>query len=146
LKIIDNAAKTVELALQQKGFHVTVQRKTHYEVWHNSSVNQEELKQVLVQTGELLNTNKEVYSHTRNGDSATISFLVQYSEDFEGRAITHTLRQRFGLNAIENVRKGTVWEMTIPAKDKAERLAIATKILQTHILFNPYAQECSIIA
>lgn len=146
LIITDNAAKTVELALQQKGFNVKVARKTHYEVWHNPIAKADDLKKALVQSGELLNTNKEVYSHTRNGDGDTISFLVQYSEDFEGRAITQTLKHRFGLDAIENVRKGMVWEITIPAKDKAERMAIATKILQTHILFNPYAQECSIIA
>ncbi|EKD76077.1 MAG: phosphoribosylformylglycinamidine synthase I (FGAM synthase I), partial [uncultured bacterium] len=146
LIITDNAAATIELALQQKGFQVKVARKTHWEVWHNPATNVEQLKQVLVQSGELLNTNKEIYNHTRNGNGETISFLVQDNQDFEGRAVTQKLKHRFGLEEIENIRKGLVWEITIPAKDQAERMAIATKILQTHILFNPYAQECSIIA
>ncbi len=146
LMITDNAAKTVELALQQKGFPVTVRRQTHWEVWYQPNTNVTELTTKLVASGELLNTNKETFSHQRNGDNLTISYLVQYSEDFEGRAITRTLRERFALDMIDHVRKGVVWELTVTAATPAERAAIIDKILATHILFNPFAQEISLIA
>lgn len=145
LMITDNAAKTVELALQQKGWPVTVRRQTHWEVWYQPETNVADLTTKLVQTGELLNTHKETYTTQRSVAHNALSFLVQYSEDFEGRAVTATLRDRFGLHLVENVRKGVVWELTIQAETSEQRMDMATKILQTHMLFNPYAQECNLI-
>lgn len=145
LMITDNAAKTIELTLQQRGFPVRVKRQTHWEVWYQPETNVNDLATKLVESGELLNTNKEVYAHEHAKAEKTLTFLVQYSDDFEGLAVTKTLRDRFGLTTIANVRKGVVWELTIPAETDQQRLAIATEILKTHILFNPYAQECSLM-
>lgn len=143
LIITDNAAKTVELALQQKGYQVTVSRKTHWEIWYDTD--QAGLLEKVVETGELLNTNKERYSTAKPSNPQTLSFLVRYADDYEGKAVVDTLHNRFGLNTITNVRKGVVWELTFAATDPAERTRLATEILQTHILFNPFSQECNLI-
>lgn len=147
LVITDNSAKTIELALQHKGFNVTVTRKTHWDVRYNqtASASLPQLEQDLVQTGELMNVSKEKYTTQKSTDQNTVAFLVRYCDDYEGKAVTHTLQQRFGMKQIENVRKGVVWEIHISETDAAKRMTIATEILQTHILFNPYSQECKLI-
>lgn len=145
LKITDNAAKTVELALQQRGYQVRVARKTHWEVWYDGKIDTAALTQTLVESGELLNTNKERYSAAKNPNPQTLSFLVRFSDDFEGKAVAETLRNRFGLKDIANIHKGVVWELTFATTDAAERTKLAADILQTHILFNPFSQECTII-
>lgn len=146
LKITDNAAKTVELALQQKGYAVTVTRKTHWEVWHEESIS--DLKgftQTMVDSGELLNTHKERYTDHKTTNPKTVSLLVRFADDFEGKAVADTLRTRFSLKGIANIHKGVVWELTFASDDAAERTRLLTEILQTHILFNPFSQDCKVI-
>lgn len=146
LIITDNTAKTVELALQQKGYQVKVGRKTHWEIWYEGSTTDViGLVHTLVDSGELLNTNKERYSQTKSSDPKTLSLLVRFTDDFEGKAVADTLRSRFGLKDIANLHKGVVWELNFTSDDPAERTKLATEILQTHILFNPFSQECYII-
>ena len=142
LMITDNAAKTVEMALQQKGYHVTVSRKTHWEI---SSAGAQPDLTALVDSGELLNTHKERYSQTKSAQPNTLSFLVRFADDYEGKAVLATLQNRFGLKDILNIHKGVIWELTFSSADPAERTRLATEILQTHILFNPFSQECYII-
>lgn len=146
LLITDNAAKTIELALQHKGYSVQVQRKTHWEVCYPASLaDPAALLQTLVSSGELLNTNKERFTQTKNPDPNTLSFLVRFSEDFEGKAVAATIGSRLGLNDVSNIHKGVVWELTFTTNDPAERTRLATEILQTHILFNPFSQDCQVI-
>ncbi len=146
LKITDNAAKTVELALQQKGFPVKVTRKTHWEIWYDDSIKDtQEILPTLIESGELLNTSKESYSQTPTQNPNTLSFLVRFSDDFEGKAVANTLHTRFGLKSVANLSKGVVWELTFDSDDAAKRTALATEILNTHILFNPFSQDCKLI-
>lgn len=146
LKITDNEAKTVELTLQQQGYPVTVTRKTHWEIWHSAAPEKvSDLTSSVIATGELLNTNKENYSDKLIKDENTVSLLVRNSDDYEGKAVTKTIQNRFNINQVENIRKGVVWELHINEPDQAKRLEIATQILQTYVLYNPYSQECKII-
>ncbi len=147
LIITDKAAKSVELVLQQKGYtNVTVTRKTHWEVWHSAPEDQKEvIINEVVQSGELLNTNKEIYTTKHVVDDKMISFLVRYSDDYEGRSVTKMLQDRLQMHMIENIRKGVVWELHIDEDNAGKRLEIATEILQTYILYNPYSQECTLI-
>ena len=146
LKITDNAAKTVELALRQKGFKVSVSRKTHWEIWYDESIkDMASVLPTLVDSGELMNTSKEKYTQLPSTNAKTMSFLVRFSDDFEGKAVTNTMRSRFGLTGIANINKGIVWELTFESDDPAERTKLATEILNTHILFNPFSQDCALI-
>lgn len=151
LKIADNAAKTIELALQQKGYQVTVTRKTHWEIWNSVPVTEHpQFVETIVQTGELLNTNKETYTTTLASeelasDDQTVSLLVRYMDDYEGKSVTATLQDRFNINNIDNIRKGVVWQLHFSEADAAHRMELAQEILQTYVLYNPYAQECKII-
>ncbi|MFA6475528.1 MAG: phosphoribosylformylglycinamidine synthase I [Patescibacteria group bacterium] len=146
LIITDNAAKTIELALNQKGYAVSVSRKTHYEVWHDDTVtDNSSLITTLVDSGELLNTSKERYTTQAATNPHTVSFLVRYAEDFEGKTIAETLQTRFGLTSVKHIDKGIVWELTFTEPDLTKRMQLATNILNTHILFNPFSQTCHII-
>ncbi|MBI2415852.1 MAG: phosphoribosylformylglycinamidine synthase I [Candidatus Kerfeldbacteria bacterium] len=147
LVIADNTATTIELALRQRGLTVQVHRKIHWEVWLNSNTKPDTATlTTLVQTGELLNTNKEKFSNHYQVPPQTYSFLVRYNDDYEGKAVADTLRQRFNLNYVDNVRKGVLWELHCPAGDAQSQLAEVQKILQTYMLYNPYAQECKIMS
>lgn len=145
LKITDNAAKTVELTLQHEGYTVTVKRKTHWEIWHKPVKDQTAFLQKLLQTGELLNTNKESFATEYHVPTDAVTFLTRYSDDYEGKAVATTLHDRFEITPVENIRKGVLWELYIPEPDATKRNAIASSILQTHILYNPYAQECKVL-
>lgn len=147
LIITDNEANTIELALTQQGYPVKVTRKTHWEIWH-SVVAQPDipaLQTKVIQTGQLLNTNKETYTFDYKTTAGTVSFLVRYSDDYVGRSIAKTLQDKFQLPQIENIHKGTIWELHIDAPDEQKRLEVAAEILQTYILHNPYSQECKLI-
>lgn len=146
LMITDNEANTIELALTQQGYPVKVTRKTHWEIWHSAAEQAvPDLEQKVIQTGQLLNTNKETYAFSYTPEANTVSFLVRYSDDYVGKSVTKTIQDRFQLPQIENIRKGTLWELHIDAPDEQKRLEIATEILQTYVLYNPYSQECKLV-
>ena len=98
-----------------------------------------------MQSGELLNTNKEEYALERSQNEETVSFMVRYSDDYEGKAVTDTVWDRFQAHFVENIRKGVIWNIEIPAESPEERMKIATEILQTYLLYNPYSQECLLV-
>ena len=147
LKITDNAANTVELVLQQEGFGVQVSRQTHWEIWHSAGQDQVTgVVDTIIQSGEILNTNKETYTTEFTQPSQSVSLLVRFADDYEGKAVSATLQNRFDLTQINNIQKGELWTLHFPNEPvEQKRLEQAIKILQTYILYNPYAQECLLV-
>ena len=147
LKITDNAANTIELALRQQGFDVTVSRQVHWEIWHSAADESvEQLVEQVVQSGEILNTNKENYSTELIEPENSVSLLVRFNEDFEGKAVATTLQDRFEMHTINNIQKGELWNLQFKNEpDSEKRMQQAIEILQTYILYNPYAQECLLV-
>ncbi len=142
----DFVAMAVEQLLQAQGFNVKVTRKQHWEVWlAGEDANVESITKALVETGELFNINKEKYSLEKNNNETVVSLLVRDTDDYDGKAITNKIKDRFNLHNIDNIRSGTVWELHFNETDKAKRLELASQILQTYILYNPYSQECKLI-
>ena len=144
LIITDNEAATVENTLRQIGIHARIKRMNHWNIdftdLHNDSTDKENLMDKIVKSGELLNTNKEVVTYLKDIDETkTAMLLVRYRDDFVGQSKTDTLKNHFGLNEIKNISKGTLWQITIENGNIEE---VVKHILNSHILFNQYSQEC----
>lgn len=138
LIITDNEAETLQVALNNLGFNdVKVKRFTHWEVGLDSEA--DNLVDRLIKSNELVNTNKEIpYINDRSKlNSSGHKLLVRYQNDFTGAAKLDTLVNRLDLASLKSVKQGTLWE--IDCSDEDWR-----KILDSHILFNPYSQTAQI--
>ncbi len=148
LVITDNEAATVNNTLKQLDIHADIKRLSHWEINIDStdskidSTDKNELIDKIVKSGELLNTNKETITELTNIDKEkTILLLVRYRDDFVGQSKTDTLQKHFGLSEIEDIKKGTLWQITVERGNIEE---VIKYILDSHILFNQYSQECFI--
>jgi len=148
LKITDNAAVSIQNALKHMGYEVQVERQTFYQIDFNSSnINAENLSQKILDSGELINLNKEAPTATMPINNAfpephpgssvenTHRFLVFDKEDFVGQSKTAFLQHHLSKDEISNVRYGTLWTVS-PSRDLD-----LNAILNTYILHNPHAQE-----
>lgn len=135
LLITDNEAVSVTRALQQLGIAVTVSKQIHWEILGERS---EALKEQLIRSGELLNTNKEVVSAPMIG-AHTASVLVRQLDDMIGKTKQQLLSRHMGIAGIDAMRHGVLWHIT-PTNGVAKSDALA-QVLETRILFNPFAQQ-----
>jgi len=137
LIITDNEAISVESALRNLDLPVTVSRQTHWEVVlePKTDVN---LKDDIIATGELFNSNKE-YLCIRTAPTSSLSLLVRYKDDIVGQHKREVLKEWFHINGIHDIKKGVAWTI-IP--DNENQDDILQKVLDTHILFNPYSHVC----
>ncbi|MFQ6615290.1 MAG: phosphoribosylformylglycinamidine synthase I [Fidelibacterota bacterium] len=137
LIITDHEAVSVETALSQLNIPVTVFRQTHWEIEMKGGPRNGLLKQI-EDTGELLNSNKERVV-TFTGKPGSVSLLVRYRDDFVGRQKLETLRHRFHMNGIHAINKGVLWTLTPQTGNPDE---VLRRVLDTHILFNPFSHLC----
>lgn len=132
LVITDNEAISVQNALQHLGIKVNVTRRTHWEITGSPDLN------AIHASGELYNSNKEkVVTPEPQPNSATL--LVRYKDDFVGQGKLETLTNHLGVKGIDSLRKGVLWNIS-PENGTIED--VVSRILETHILFNPFSQEC----
>lgn len=137
LIITDNEAVSVENALRHLGLSVTVGRQTHWEIVMDSDPD-ETVKNNILATGELFNSNKEFLA-TRPASEGTISLLVRYKDDMVGQHKREVLRNWFHIEGIRTIKKGVAWTI-IPEDGRPDE--VLKKILDTHILFNPFSHDC----
>ena len=137
LLITDNHAKTVEVALQQLGIPVTVERFIHWEIESNSDITAD-----IIASGELLNTNKESHANQLTA-SADATLLVKERDDIVGQQKCQTLQHHFQLSHLNAIHHGIIWQLTFSEGDKAVWM---DEVLKSHILFNPFAHEVFILA
>jgi len=152
LVITDNEAVTVKNALKHIGIDVGVKKYTHWEIIpeKNQTINFEEIKK----SGELFNSNKEFIAdnacHPRVGGDLLqqvvdsrfrgndkLAILVRYRDDFVGKSKNDTLRERFGLKGIKEIKKGVLWQITAKNGNIDD---VKQKILDSRIIFNQYSQ------
>ena len=134
LIITDNEAETLQVALNNLGFAgVKVRRYTHWEV--KSSNRSEKFADDLIESGELLNTSKELpYLDDKSKlGSGGQNLLVRYQDDFTGKQKLDTLNNRLGMKSVNSVVKGVLWQVECSPEDWR-------KILASNILFNPFSQ------
>lgn len=129
LKITDNEAQTIENALRHRGLDVHIRKWTHYEI-ENTSGDQAALAQSLINSGELLNLNKEKVDTVLDGQSFAKRdgchyFLVRDKEDSAGASKSARLHQ--------SIHQGWFWEVSGSANIE--------DVLATNIFANPHAQD-----
>ena len=134
--ITDNEAASVHNALDHLGYTINVARQTHWEIETNED--QESILQKIDESGELYNSNKEFISKVTEKEN-TASFLVRQKEDMIGRSKFESLKERFEIEGLTDLKRGVIWNVTVKKGNFETSLK---QILDTHILFNPLSHEC----
>ncbi len=118
LIITDNEAQTLENALRLNGFQVSIQKWQHFEASHKDMIpgDQVDLAHALVNSGELLNTNKENFRFVLDdmsfeAEAGTHMFLVRDKEDSLGQSKTEKLAHHGVSAALKTVRHGWLWSV-----------------------------------
>lgn len=144
LVITDNEARTVATALKNIGFdNVDVKRRTHWELCYTSGLKDvNKLREGVIKSDELLNTNKEFVMDELPKDEKVYTFKVAYKDDYVGRSKTGTLKERLGFKDIADVKKSVIWQIKIDEDDAKKREEILEKVMATNIFYNPFSQEC----
>ena len=134
--ITDNEASSVRNALDHLGHNVSITRQTHWEI--SMDGDRESILKKIDATGELYNSNKEFISQPKDSKKIT-SFLVRQKEDMLGRAKYESLKERFEIDGITDLKRGVIWNVTV---NSGSFDTVLNDILGTHILFNPLSHEC----
>lgn len=132
LIITDNQALSVENALNHLGIPVKIKRQVHWEIVCDSAETLEKIKA----SGVLFNDRKEIVLTSKevNTDSKK-SFLVRAKEDMLGLQKLQMLKHHFGIEGVQSIRHSILWQVDAPDN-------LTNKIINSHILFNPYAHDC----
>ncbi|MCX6779707.1 MAG: phosphoribosylformylglycinamidine synthase I [Candidatus Magasanikbacteria bacterium] len=138
LLITDNEAATVQNALKNLGIEVGIKRYVQWELKFPESTDLNTVKKQIIDSGELFNKNKERLVDDLDASSDSVLLLVRYLDDSIGEQKKETL-SKLGVPGIEFVTKGILWKITT---DNTNINSAVEKILATHILFNPFSQEC----
>ena len=134
--ITDNEAETVQNALRRIGIDVTIQRQQHWEI--STSDNSSATLKKIEDTGELFNSNKEYISSIRSNENAAC-LLVRQKEDMFCQSKFESLRERFSIKELIQLKRGIVWNIKIK---NTNFQPVLDKIIDTNILFNPLSHEC----
>lgn len=168
LIINDNEAETFELALERMEMSVAwLKRVTHIELRYHGAEGLQKISKKLVQSGVLLNTNKEsvtalfakgekqVFDAKKEKfvqapqsgvhEGTVMKLLVREREDFVGLSKLATIQKRLKMPEITSVRMGTLWQISFPTKSKNVAQDTLKKLLATHLFFNPHRQEAFLI-
>ena len=140
LIITDNTARSVEDALEHKGFDVEVERWVLWSIDSNSPINQSK-RQDIIASGELLNTNKEWIDEVESltaKDENEICLLVNSPVNPIATLKLQTLTKRFGMSYLKNIRYRTVWKI----RSKQGKIDWE-KMVKTHIFHNPVTDTIS---
>lgn len=128
LIITDNQALSVENVLNHLDIPVKLKRQVHWEIVCDSLETFEKIKA----SGVLFNDRKErLVAHQKN----TSSFLVRAHEDMIGQQKAQMLKHHFNLSGVREIRHGILWQV------EAHETLIS-QLIDSHILFNPYAHDC----
>ena len=136
LIITDNEASSVQRVLKQLGYDVSLTRQTHWEM--KITGNESEVLSEIESSGELFNSNKEFIGELESSEN-TVSILVHQKEDMHGRLKHESLRDRFQIKGLEQLKKGVVWNLSLKRGNINNAI---NEILKTNILFNPISHEC----
>ena len=134
--ITDNEAETVQNALRRIGIDVTIQRQQHWEI--SISDNSSAALKKIEDTGELFNSNKEYISSIKTNEN-TACLLVRQKEDMFCQSKFESLRERFSIKELIQLKRGIVWNIKIK---NTNFQPVLDKIIDTNILFNPLSHEC----
>lgn len=134
LLIEDKAAKSLELLLKQNNIDVTVER---YQYWSiDSTLSKNDLHTAVTETAELFNTSKEKCTQLKKN---ALHYLVRDKDDVLGKQKVKTLQTRFNMSELSNISHGVVYGFNIAFE---QRQLLINFLQKTHLLYNPYIQDC----
>ncbi|MBN1258485.1 phosphoribosylformylglycinamidine synthase I [Candidatus Peregrinibacteria bacterium] len=146
LIITDNAERTIEEALNRKGYKVALDRYIYYGVSLKKGQDPGEAVKKLIATGELANLNKEtVHVRTKNGtyrydkekglvpDPLDLAggILACDRGDFVGESKKAALNSHAG-EIVNGVHYGIVWHFAKGAEE-------ADNVIRSKVLYNPHS-------
>jgi phosphoribosylformylglycinamidine synthase len=134
--ITDNEASSVQRALQKKGFDVYIKRQVHWEISIKRDV--KATLHSIDLSGELYNSNKEFLSKAVKQKNTT-SFLIRKKDDVLARSKTESLKERFSIDGITEIKYGVIWNITV---NRGNFESILNELINTKILFNTISHEC----
>ena len=134
LIITDNAAVSMQKALQSLGLNVSIKRQIHWEIKCQGEAQQ--LQEDVIKSFELFNHNKEKLITEQDLPENTSSFLVRDKDNLIGKHKYEVLTKSFAIKNITEIKQGVLWHIT--AQDQND----INILLDKHILFNPFAHKC----
>jgi phosphoribosylformylglycinamidine synthase subunit PurQ / glutaminase len=138
LVLTDNAALSVQMALQAQAVNVKVKRYTHWQVQCSDDV----LDKIKC-SEELYNPKKEfLIEPDFSSSKSTHYLLVQQNEDFVGQQKFQLLANHFEIYGIKSIRKGVVWAIEVVDGDAQKTF---DKVLKTGLLYNPISQQAHLL-
>lgn len=131
LMITDNHAMSVENALNHLGIKAKIKRQVHWEIACDSLATVEKIKT----SGVLYNDRKEKIVQTKTvKTSKNTVFLVRSKDDMLGKQKQQMLEDHFDVKNIQAIRHSVLWHVTCDENS-------INDIINSHILFNPYAHD-----
>lgn len=124
LVITDNHAVSVENALRHAAISTKIKRHIHWEIECDTPAIFEKIKA----SGVLFNDRKEKVLSPK----PTNSILVRAKEDIIGPQKLQMLNNHFNIKGVRALRHSVLWQ--VPAH--------LEQVINSHILFNPYAHDC----
>lgn len=140
LKVPDTTATTALQTLQRIGFKniKDIKRADYYKFFIDGDV--EKFKKNICKVDILVNANKHLYDLSIP-KSESVKILVSNIDD--DSSILSTLKNRLGFRNIKEIKKSTMWSLTIEANKKESR-KIADKAAK-ELLVNEHYQSYSIL-
>ena len=135
LVITDNQAMSVENVLMQQGLSAKITRHVHWEIECESDAVFEKIKA----RGVLYNDRKERII-PRDDNDGVVSFLVRAKEDMLGQQKSQMLKNHFNIEGVSAIRHSILWSVNAASSEKKD--AVLAHIINSHILYNPYAHDC----
>jgi len=138
LSIHDNTAISINNALQQAGFDVTIKRYTHWEIDSNAS-DKKLLTDKLQRSYELYNPQKEhlIDKNSLAGKNKKY-LLIHEKENLIGKDKQRTLSEHFNLTDIQNIKHSILWQIETPNDINA----VTKELTNLGVFANPVAHEC----
>jgi len=134
--ITDNIALSVEQTLKNLGCDIAIERQIHWEIETES--NTQNILKNIDASGELYNSNKEFINTTKK-KTYDLSLLVRQKDDVHGRIKYESLTQRFNINGLKKIKRGTIWSLSLNSGNIQH---VLDQIFNTNILHNPQSHEC----
>lgn len=135
--LIDNHSMSIEAALKKKDIFVQIHRYIHWSIECDSSETFAQIKN----SGVLFNDQKERSLDPKTiKETKSVYFLTEPKIEIEGKKTQQILEKHFHIHGIKRMIKNVVWKISTHENNVHEETL--NKILNSHILFNPYAYNC----
>ena len=133
--ITDNEAMSIESSMKTLDIDVNITKQIHWEI---ESDNEEKTIRKIMSSGELFNSNKEKINFIKRKSNKKI-LLVRPKEDIISQSKLESLRNRFHIKNITNLKRGVVWNITFNGINIESDYK---HILNKNILFNHLSHKC----